>query len=65
MLRVVADVALREGLANCVDGAPDVFELEDDDRVRVLKFHISEADSMYLEYAVRSCPVSALTVERD
>ena len=43
--------------------APDLFDLDDDDMVVVLKDEVTEEERAHAEQAVRSCPVSALTLE--
>ncbi|MGB3442776.1 MAG: ferredoxin [Actinophytocola sp.] len=60
---VKADVALCQGYGNCVVGADDVFDLDDDGVVVVLSATVDEADRDRVETAARGCPVSALTVE--
>jgi ferredoxin len=63
MAVVKADVERCEGYANCVIGAPSVFDLDDDGLVLLLKRDISEDERTHVEEAARSCPVNALTVE--
>lgn len=57
-----ADLAKCQGYANCVVGADDVFDLDDDGVVVLLHAEIDEADRSRVDSAARSCPVSALTV---
>lgn len=52
-----------QGYANCVIGAPDHFDLNDDGIVIVLKAEVGGADRVRVTEAARSCPVSALVVE--
>lgn len=65
MAIVKADIEACQGYANCVIGAEDVFDIDDDGNVIVLKDTIAEADRKRIEDAARSCPVSALTVLDD
>jgi ferredoxin len=58
-----ADFGACQGYANCVDGAPDVYDIDDDGVVVLLKERITEEERPRLEEAVRSCPVSALIIE--
>jgi ferredoxin len=51
-----------EGFANCVVAAPDLFDLDDDDKVIVLEGHLDGGERARVEEAIRSCPVSALTI---
>jgi 3-phenylpropionate/trans-cinnamate dioxygenase ferredoxin reductase subunit len=60
---VRADLRVCQGYANCVVGADDVFDLDDDGVVVLLRTEISEADRDRVDEAARSCPVSALAVE--
>jgi ferredoxin len=49
------------GFGDCIDVAPDVFEL-DDEGIAVLRDESGEATRELLIAACRSCPVDALTV---
>jgi ferredoxin len=58
-----ADFGACQGYANCVDAAPDVYDIDDDGVVVVLREEISDEERPRIEEAARSCPVSALTIE--
>lgn len=58
-----ADTEACQGYANCVDAAPDVYDIDDDGVVVLLKEEVSAEDRSRVEEAARSCPVSALLVE--
>ena len=58
-----ADFGACQGYANCVVAAPDVYDIDDDGKVILLKREITEEERPRIEEAARSCPVSALTVE--
>lgn len=58
-----ADFGACQGYANCVDAAPDTYDIDDDGVVVLLKAHISDDERPRIEEAARSCPVSALTIE--
>jgi ferredoxin len=58
-----ADFDACQGYGNCITGAPDVYDIDDDGVVVLLKREISEEERPRIEEAARSCPVSALTVE--
>ena len=60
---VKADLGACQGYANCVIGAPEYFDLDDDGVVVLLRSEVPEADRARVTEAARSCPVSALTVE--
>lgn len=51
-------------LAQCVFAAPDVFELDEDDRL-VYEAVPDEALWSEVELAARSCPVKAITIDED
>lgn len=63
MAVVRADLDTCLGYANCVVGADDYFDVDDDGVVVLLRVDVSESDRARVEEAVRSCPVSALTLE--
>jgi ferredoxin len=58
-----ADFGACQGYANCVDAAPDVYDIDDDGVVVLLKDEITEDELPRIEEAARSCPVNALTIE--
>ena len=63
MPTVKADLQASQGYANCVVGAPDYFDLDDDGIVVLLRTKVPEAERSRVTEAARSCPVSALVVE--
>ena len=63
MAVVNADLDTCLGYANCVVGADDYFDVDDDGVVVLLRVNVSESDRARVEEAVRSCPVSALKLE--
>jgi ferredoxin len=58
-----ADFGACQGYANCIDAAPDAYDIDDDGVVVLLKDSISAEERPRIEEAARSCPVSALTIE--
>jgi ferredoxin len=62
-MRVVVDFNLCESNALCVDAAPEVFEVRDDDLLYVLDEHPDEALRAKVEAAVRVCPKQAIKIE--
>jgi ferredoxin len=62
VIQVRANVRICDGFANCVTAAPDLFDIDDDDRVIVLQGDLDDAERPRVEEAIRSCPVSALTI---
>lgn len=63
MAKIVADLDACQGYANCVVAADDVYDLDDDGVVVLLKSEVDESDRARVEEAARSCPVSALWLE--
>ena len=61
--RVEADLKVCQGFANCVMNAPDLFDLDDDDTVVLLREEIGDDELAHADQAVRSCPVTALKLE--
>lgn len=63
-MRITADHPRCEGHGICVNQAPDLLELDDDDVVVVLEAgtDLSEADLARAQVAAASCPVAALVV---
>jgi 3-phenylpropionate/trans-cinnamate dioxygenase ferredoxin reductase subunit len=62
---VKADHGQCQGYANCVAGADDTFDLDDDGVVVVLRPEIPEEDRARVKTAALSCPVSVLTVSSE
>jgi ferredoxin len=62
MPRITADPGTCQGYGNCLTNASDVFDIDDDGVVVVLRDTVDEADRPRVEEAVRSCPVDALRV---
>lgn len=62
MATIKADLGACQGYANCVVGAEDYFDIDDDGKVVMLRLEVPEADRKRVEEAARSCPVSALVV---
>ncbi len=62
MATITADPGACQGYGNCLTNASDVFDMDDDGVVIVLRDTVDEADRVRVEEAARSCPVNALTV---
>lgn len=61
-MKIVVDYELCEGNAVCAKVAPEVFEVGDDDRARVLIENPGEELRPKIEAAVRRCPRQALAI---
>lgn len=62
MPHLSADFPACQGYGNCITGASDVYDLDDDGVVVLLVDEIPESDRVRVEEAARSCPVNALVV---
>ena len=60
--KVLVDFDLCESNALCMQAAPEVFEVRDDDFLYVLDETPSDALRPKVEEAVRRCPKQAITV---
>lgn len=63
MPRLLADVEACQGYGNCITGASDAYDIDDDGKVVLLTEEINDADRPRVEEAARSCPVNALSIE--
>lgn len=61
MVKVVADLDVCQGYANCVVSAPDLFDLGDSGKVVVLVEQ--PKDVSLARQAVEACPVGALRLD--
>jgi ferredoxin len=62
-MRVVVDFDLCESNAICMQIAPDIFEVRDDDFLYVLDETPSEDRRSNLEETVQRCPKQAISIE--
>jgi len=62
-MRVVVDFDLCESNAICMQIAPDVFEVRDDDFLYVLEENPGEDRRTVVEQAVQRCPKQAISLE--
>jgi ferredoxin len=60
--RVVVDFDLCESNARCMEAAPTVFEVREDDYLYVLDETPPDAVREQVEEAVRRCPKAAITL---
>jgi ferredoxin len=61
-MRVRVDPELCESNAVCVRLVPEVFEVDDDDRLRLKQERPPEALRARVQQAVRRCPKQALSI---
>jgi ferredoxin len=64
-MRVVVDEKLCEGNNRCMETAPEVFEVRDDDKSHVLVARPAERLREKVKLAVRLCPRQAITLIED
>ncbi|ACY23128.1 protein of unknown function DUF1271 [Gordonia bronchialis DSM 43247] len=64
-MRIKADFDLCESNAICVGMAPDIFDLDDDDYLVILKDEVPEGREEELRQVVANCPKSALSIDED
>ena len=62
-MKVIVDLKLCEGNMRCQEAAPEVFEVGDDDRSRVLIQNPSGANVEKVRLAARLCPRQAIIIE--
>jgi ferredoxin len=62
-MRVVVDFDLCESNAICMQVAPEVFEVRDDDFLYVVQEEPDESLRPKVEEAVRRCPKQAISIE--
>ena len=62
-MKVIVDYDRCEGNAICMQVCPEVFEVQDDDRVHLLIDTPGEALRAKVKEAVRRCPRQALSIQ--
>jgi 3-phenylpropionate/trans-cinnamate dioxygenase ferredoxin reductase subunit len=62
MPTVKADTGLCQGYANCIVDAGEVFDLDDEGLVVILKPHIEERERTDVMRAIANCPAGALSL---
>ncbi|MGH3326404.1 MAG: ferredoxin [Streptomycetales bacterium] len=63
MIKLRTDVDKCEGYANCVIASPDVYDIDDDGGVVLLRTEVPEDRRDEVSQAVRSCPTAAIWIE--
>lgn len=64
-MKVVVDFDLCEANAICMDIAPEVFKVDDDDMLHILIEEPAEGMRGKLEECVRLCPRQAISISED
>jgi ferredoxin len=63
-MKVTVDFVKCTGLGICESMAPDIFEVNDDGQLVLLKEDITDDELQAVEEAVAGCPTEALRIER-
>ncbi len=61
-MKVVVDWEICESNALCMDAAPEVFELQPDDTLKVLQEEPDESLRKKVEAAAHACPKQAIRI---
>ena len=64
-MKVVVDRDLCEGHARCVEAAPAVFEIDDNDEMHVIDENPGAEQRQAVEAAVANCPRQALSLHEE
>lgn len=64
-MRVVVDFDLCEANARCMETAPEVFKVDDEDMLHILIERPGEELRGRIEEAVRLCPRQAISIKED
>ena len=62
-MKVSVDPMVCEANGVCVGLAPEVFDLNDDDELTILRPDVPADQADLVRHAVRSCPKAALSLE--
>jgi ferredoxin len=62
-MKVTVDFTKCTGLGICESMAPNIFEVDDDGKLVVLKDDVTDDELQSVEEAVAGCPTEALRIE--
>ena len=62
-MKVVVDMSNCDLHGLCVEAAPEVFEIDDDGKLKILNETPGEALRAKVEKAVRECPTGAIFIQ--
>ena len=62
-MKIVVDYDLCEANARCMEVAPDIFKVDEEDNLHILIESPSEDRRKDVEEAVRLCPRQAITIQ--
>lgn len=64
-MRITVDRATCTSLGICESMAPEVFEVDEDGELLILRENVPESERALMEQAVAGCPTAALAIEDD
>lgn len=64
-MKIAVDYELCEANARCMEVAPDIFRVDEEDNLHILIESPGEDRRAAVEEAVRLCPRQALTLQED
>jgi ferredoxin len=64
-IRIKIDPTRCEGFANCINAAPDIFELDADGRVSLNREAVEDERADVVRRAVYDCPVSVISFTQE
>lgn len=64
-MKIVVDYDLCEANARCMEVAPDIFKVDEEDNLHILVESPGEERRAAVEEAVRLCPRQALSIQED
>lgn len=63
-MKVIADMDVCEANAKCMEQAPEVFQVDDDDELTLLQDNVTDPELQEkVRRAVARCPRNALSIE--
>ncbi|HVA81978.1 MAG TPA: ferredoxin [Candidatus Binataceae bacterium] len=62
-MRILVDLKLCEGNQRCMESAPEVFEVREDDKTHLLLERPPERLREKIKLAIKLCPRQAITLE--
>lgn len=63
-MKIVVDYDLCEANAICMDIAPEIFKVDENDELQILMENPPEALRSQVEEAVRLCPRQAISIQK-
>lgn len=60
-LKILVDREVCDGYGNCLFVAPEVFDLDDDNKVILLTEDVTDENSELIDLAINECPMRAIS----